>query len=114
MADSIDWTDTKLRSLDELARIAFPADAGVTAATLKRRARQGKLAVFRPGKVYVATLADIWAMLEATRVQPKSPSGSEAGSVRKRFSASETERPEVVQARVLAKLAVRHAPNRRS
>lgn len=115
MADSIDWTDTKLRSLDELARIAFPADAGVTAATLKRRARQGKLAVFRPGKAYVATLADIWAMLEATRVQPKSALGRpEASSASRRIGACEMESPEVVQARVLAKLAVRHPPNRRS
>jgi hypothetical protein len=45
MAEPIDWIDETLRSLVELARIAFPADAGVTADTLKRRARQGKLVV---------------------------------------------------------------------
>jgi hypothetical protein len=41
MADSIDWTDETLRPLDELARLAFP-DGGVTADTLKRRARTGQ------------------------------------------------------------------------
>jgi hypothetical protein len=45
MNDPVDWTDETLRPLDELARIAFPAGAGVTADTLKRRARQGKLIV---------------------------------------------------------------------
>jgi hypothetical protein len=69
MADSIDWTDETLRSLEELARIAFPAEAGITADTLKRRARQGKLVVYRPGKAYVASLAGVRAMVEATRVQ---------------------------------------------
>jgi hypothetical protein len=113
MNEPVDWTDETLRPLDELARIAFPAGAGVTADTLKRRARQGKLAVFRPGKAYLATLADVWAMLEATRVQPKSPPGPEAGSASRRFSRSEMERPDVVQARVLAKLeALRRTPKR--
>jgi hypothetical protein len=70
MADSIDWTDRKFRTLDELARIAFPEDAGITADTLKRRARQGKLTVYRPGKAFVSTLADVWAMIQATRVKP--------------------------------------------
>jgi hypothetical protein len=69
MTEPIDWTDETLRSLDELARIAFPADAGITADTLKRRARQGKLAVYRPGKAYLASLAGVRAMIEATRVQ---------------------------------------------
>jgi hypothetical protein len=72
MADSVDWTDETLRPLDELARLAFP-DGGVTADTLKRRARQGKLAVYRPGKAYLASLSDIWAMIIATRVRPKTP-----------------------------------------
>jgi len=67
MAD-IDWTDRTLRPLDELARIAFPVDSGVTADTLKRRARQGKLVVYRPGKPYMSTLADVWAMVQLTRV----------------------------------------------
>jgi hypothetical protein len=57
--------------LEELARIAFP-NGSVTADTLKRRARQGKLAVYRPGKVYISTLVDIKAFLEASRVEPKS------------------------------------------
>jgi hypothetical protein len=69
MTEPVDWTDEKLRSLDELARIAFPADAGITADTLKRRARQGKLVVYRPGKAYVASLVGLRAMIEATRVQ---------------------------------------------
>jgi hypothetical protein len=69
IAEPIDWTDETLRSLEELARIAFPADAGITADTLKRRARQGKLVVYRPGKAYVASLAGVRAMIEATRVQ---------------------------------------------
>ena len=66
---TIDWTDETLRSLDDLARIAFPAGAGITADTLKRRARQGKLVVYRPGKAYVASLAGVRAMIEATRVR---------------------------------------------
>jgi hypothetical protein len=70
MADSkIDWTDETLRPLDELARLAFP-DGGVTAKTLKLRARQGKLAVYRPGKAYLASLSGVRAMIEKTRVIP--------------------------------------------
>jgi hypothetical protein len=72
MAD-IDWTDKALRPLDELARIAFPVDSGVTADTLKRRARQGKLVVYRPGKAYLSTLADVWAMIQLTRVASRKP-----------------------------------------
>jgi hypothetical protein len=59
MTDSIDWTDETLRPLDELARIAFPVGSGVTADTLKRRARQRKLVVYRPGKVYLASLSGV-------------------------------------------------------
>lgn len=69
MADSIDWTDETLRPLDELARLAFP-DGGVTAKTLKMRARQGKLAVYRPGKAYLASLSGVRLMIEKTRVHP--------------------------------------------
>jgi hypothetical protein len=70
MADStIDWTDETLRPLDELARLAFP-DGGVTAKTLKLRARQGKLAVYRPGKAYLASLSGVRMMIEKTRVLP--------------------------------------------
>jgi hypothetical protein len=68
MADSIDWTDETLRPLDELARLAFP-DGGVTAKTLKLRARQGKLAVYRPGKAYLASLSGVRVMIGKTRVE---------------------------------------------
>jgi hypothetical protein len=68
MADStIDWTDETLRPLDELARLAFP-DGGVTAKTLRLRARQGKLAVYRPGKAYLASLSGVRVMIGKTRV----------------------------------------------
>jgi hypothetical protein len=67
MPDSIDWTDETLRPLDDLARMAFP-DGGVTAATLKRRAREGKLAVYRPGKAYLASLSGVRVMIGKTRV----------------------------------------------
>jgi hypothetical protein len=68
MADStIDWTDETLRPLDALARIAFP-DGGVTAETLRRRGREGKLAVYRPGKAYLASLSGVRVMIEKTRV----------------------------------------------
>lgn len=71
MADSIDWTDETFRTLDEIARTAFPPDACITADTLKRLARRGKLAVYRPGKSYLSRFVDIRAMLDATRIQPK-------------------------------------------
>jgi hypothetical protein len=67
MADSIDWTDETLRPLPELARLAFP-DGGVTDETLRRRAREGKLAVYRPGKAYLASLSGVRLMIEKTRV----------------------------------------------
>lgn len=67
MADSPDWTDETLRPLDELARLAFP-DGGVTAKTLRLRARQGKLAVYRPGKAYLASLSGVRVMIGKTRV----------------------------------------------
>jgi hypothetical protein len=65
----IDWTDETPRLLDEVARIAFPA-GGVTAGTLRRRAREGKLDVSRPGKSYMTTLRAVRRMLEACRVKP--------------------------------------------
>jgi hypothetical protein len=67
MTDSIDWTDETLRPIDELARLAFP-DGGVTAKTLRLRARQGKLAVYRPGKAYLASLSGVRVMIGRTRV----------------------------------------------
>jgi hypothetical protein len=72
MTDSIDWTDETLRPLDELARLAFP-DGGVTGETLRRRARQGHLAVYRPGKAYLASLSGVRAMIESTRVVLERP-----------------------------------------
>jgi hypothetical protein len=77
MADStIDWTDETLRPLDALARLAFP-DGGVTAETLRRRARDGKLVVYRPGKAYLASLSGVRAMIEKTRAQcAREPSAS--------------------------------------
>jgi hypothetical protein len=67
MADSIDWTDETLRPLDALARLALP-NGGVPAETLRRRARDGKLAVYRPGKRYLASLSGVRAMIEKARV----------------------------------------------
>lgn len=66
-----DWTDEKLRPLEELARLAFPAGSGVTADTLKRLARAGKLIVYRPGKQHLSTLVNVWEMVQATRVGRK-------------------------------------------
>lgn len=66
-----DWSDETLRPLDELARIAFPEGSGVTADTLKRRARKGQLRVYRPGKQFLSSLADVRGMIEATRVKPR-------------------------------------------
>jgi len=67
MNEPIDWTDETLRPLGALARLAFP-DGGVTAETLPRRARDGNLAVYRPGKPYLASLSGVRAMIEKTRV----------------------------------------------
>jgi hypothetical protein len=40
----------------------------VTAKTLRLRARQGKLAVYRPGKAYLASLSGVRVMIRKTRV----------------------------------------------
>jgi hypothetical protein len=72
MTQPIDWTDETPRPLDELARLAFP-NGGVTAESLKRRARQGLLVVTRPGKAYLSTLVDVRKMVEACRVKPTQP-----------------------------------------
>lgn len=61
--------DDQLLTLDEAAALV----PGANAATLKRRIRQGRLQAYRPGRHYLTTRADIWAMLEACRVVPKSP-----------------------------------------
>jgi hypothetical protein len=73
-----DWTDETLRPLGELARMAFPEGSGVTADTLKRRARQGKLIVYRPGRAFVSTLVNVRAMIEATRARPAAEQQSPA------------------------------------
>lgn len=65
----IDWTDETLRSLEELASMAFPKEANVTVNTLLRLARGGKLTVYKPAKAYLSTLANVRAMLDATRVR---------------------------------------------
>jgi hypothetical protein len=83
---AIDWTDDKFRTLEELARIAFP-NGSVTANTLKLRARQGKLAVYRPGKAFVSTLVNIKAFLEASRVEPKSKPPPPVSDWRRRIAA---------------------------
>src|SRR5689334_11978942 len=70
MTDLVDWKDETLRTLDELAQIAFPKDAGVTGKTLQRLAREGKLVVYRPGKAYLSTLANLKVALAATRPKP--------------------------------------------
>jgi hypothetical protein len=63
MVDSIDWSDETSRPHDQLARPAFP-DGGVTAKTLRRRARVGKLAAYRPGKAYLASLSGVREMIK--------------------------------------------------
>src|SRR3954453_15458453 len=74
-----DWTDETLRSLDELVRLAFPPGSGVTADTLKRRARKGQLRVYRPGKAFLSTLADVWEMIQFTRTGPPPTARSALG-----------------------------------
>ena len=44
---------------------------GATADTLKRRARQGLLRVYKPGKKYLTSAADVRQMVEACRVAPR-------------------------------------------
>jgi hypothetical protein len=58
-----------LITLDEAARFI----PGATADTLKRRARQGKLTTYRPGKAYLTTAADVQRMVAACRVEQKAP-----------------------------------------
>jgi hypothetical protein len=42
----------------------------VTRGTFLRRARQGKLDVFRPGKTYLASLSGVRVIIEKTRILP--------------------------------------------
>jgi hypothetical protein len=69
-------TDTELLPLEVAAHAAFP-QGGVTAKTLLLRARQGKLNVYRPGKSYLTTLAEVREMIRACRVNPR---GRDCGS----------------------------------
>lgn len=69
MTDPIDWSDETPRSLDDLARTAFPGGSGVTAKTLKLRVRQGKLVAYRPGRAYLSSYADIRDMMEKVRIK---------------------------------------------
>ena len=59
--------DLDLLTLTEAAKLIPGADAD----TLKRRARQGKLVTYRPGKAYLTTRADVEAMIQQCRVAPK-------------------------------------------
>jgi hypothetical protein len=72
--------DTQL-SLQAAARLAFP-DGTVSARTLRAEAARGKLAIFRIGKKYYTTVAEIERMIERCPVQPKariSISGGDPG-----------------------------------
>lgn len=59
--------DDTLLPLAEAALLIPGADAD----TLKRRARAGKLTVYRPGKMLLTTPADVRKMVVACRVEPK-------------------------------------------
>jgi excisionase family DNA binding protein len=60
-------TDSDLITLDQAAALIPGADAD----TLKRRARQGKLTTYRPGKAYLTTRADVQEFIRQCRVIPK-------------------------------------------
>jgi excisionase family DNA binding protein len=68
-------SDSELISLDEAAALI----PGCDRATLLRRARQGRLTVYRPGKAYLTTRADVDRMVQASvvksrgRPQPERP-----------------------------------------
>ncbi|MGB6078773.1 MAG: hypothetical protein WBF99_04870 [Xanthobacteraceae bacterium] len=70
---TIDWSDTTLRTLDELAATAFPSGSGVTKDTLKRRIRQGKLVAYRPGKAFLSSYADVRELIEHLQVKVVRP-----------------------------------------
>lgn len=66
---TIDWSDTTLRTLDELAATAFPAEARITKNTLKRRIREGTLSASRPGRQFLASYADVHEMIGRLQVK---------------------------------------------
>ena len=59
--------DDDLITLAEAARLIPGADAD----TLKRMARKGTLTVYRPGKAYLTTAADVRAAVKKSQVVPK-------------------------------------------
>jgi hypothetical protein len=69
---AIDWTDDVPRSLDDVARIAFPTGT-MTADSLKRLIRKGRLQAYKPGKAYLTTLRDVRAMIEASKITRYAP-----------------------------------------
>lgn len=66
---TIDWSDNTLRTLDELAATAFPAEARITKNTLKRRIREGTLSASRPGRQFLASYADVHEMIGRLQVK---------------------------------------------
>lgn len=48
----------------------------MTADTLKRLARTGKLVIYRPGKQHLSTLANVWEMIQATRTGGPRPASN--------------------------------------
>ena len=59
--------DNDLITLEQAAALIPGADVH----TLKRRARQGRLTVYRPGKAYLTTRTDVREMIDQCRVVPK-------------------------------------------
>jgi hypothetical protein len=80
-------SDTRL-CLDEAARLEFP-DGTVSTRTLRAEAARGKLAIFRIGKKYYTTLAEIDRMVEKCPVVRIST--SDAGPAANHAGQSETE-----------------------
>jgi hypothetical protein len=82
--------DTRL-CLDVAAHLAFH-DGTVSARTLRSEAARGKLVIFRIGKIFYTTLAEIDHMVEKCPVLPKVPTYiSAADPVANQPSSSETE-----------------------
>ena len=58
-----------LLSLDDAARLI----PGATRETLRRHARRGRLKVYRVGRRYMTTRADVEALVKARLVKPSNP-----------------------------------------
>jgi hypothetical protein len=65
--DTSETGDDDLITLQQAAALIPGADPG----TLKRRARQGLLTVYRPGRAYLTTRPDVKRMVQQRRVVPK-------------------------------------------